>query len=276
MVEAQLPRERPRGEDELTQKPVPAGVKITFTDEFIEELTEAMENSPLELIVDLGEEESEEEAMAEEMDMEDEDEDEDNKEGRRLQALGTVYGGGILGYRPPLVTTVGGCAGTRFGCCNYATGAGVVSANLARIDRFGSNCPGRGLGFLDVCRRSAFGCCSRATGLNIACRNRLCTNDVLYRPRAAAVATATVAGGATVATATAVATPRTVVVPRVVSTPYRAAFVAPPPLVARPRAAAVATATAVAGGRVAGRPFVRNVGGLGGYYGAGGLGGYYV
>ena len=53
----------------MTQKPVPAGVKITFTEEFIEELTEAMENSPLELIVDLGEGESEEEAMAEEMDL---------------------------------------------------------------------------------------------------------------------------------------------------------------------------------------------------------------
>ena len=163
--------------------------------------------------------------MAEEME-EDEDEDDESKERRRLQALvtggGRVYGGGLLGYRPPLVTTVGGCAGTRFGCCNYVTRAGVVSANIARIDRFGSNCPGRGHGFLDVCRRSAFGCCSRATGLNVACRNRLCTNDVLYRPRAAVA----------VVTATAVARSRTVVVPRIVATPCRTAFAPRPPLFA--------------------------------------------
>ena len=286
MIEAELPREiLPQEPVDITQKSIPPGVKVDLDEEFVEELTDAIENSPTELIVDLGEEEVEEVPKEEDGD-EDGDEDEDDKEGedgdkksrRRLQRATAAAFSGVVGYRPPLVTTVGGCAATRFGCCGYATRVGVVNVNLARINRFGSNCPGRRAAFLDVCRRSTFGCCSRPTGFNIPCRNRLCTNDILYapRPRAVAVAAAAAGGRGGVAAAAAVAiAPRRVVTPRFVSTPYAVGFGGGG--FGRP-AIAAASATAVAGG--VGRPLIGTrrfgIGGFGvgglGYGGVGGLG----
>ena len=248
---------------DIDRIPLPPGAKVDLPDDLIMEIQQAIEEQPDELIVDMGEL-----ITPDEDDEDDEvDDKETDPEKRRLQAVaGAVATAGVRApyYRPPLVTTVGGCAGTAFGCCTVVTAAGVISLNIARINRFGDNCPRRS-GFLDTCTRQRFGCCSGRTGFNVACRNRLCTNDVLYaRPRAvagaAAVATATTRGG--VATATAVAgvaaRPRVVAVPRYVATPYVA-----------PRTTAVATAVATAG-VAARRPIARTVG-LG-YGGVGGLG----
>ena len=184
----------------------------------------------------------------------DEEEDiETDPERRRLQVAAAEASAFSRApyYRPPLVTTAGGCAGTAFGCCTIVTAAGVVNPNIARINRFGDNCPRRA-GFLDTCARQRFGCCSARTGFNVACANRLCTNDILRRPPIAASAVATATATATArarapaaaAVATAVARPvvRTAV-PRVVATPYVA-----------PRTTAVATATAAARGGVITRP----------------------
>ena len=240
---------------------------MDLPDDLIKEIQQAIEEQPDELIVDMGDL-----ITPDEDDEDDEvDDKETDPEKRRLQAVARAAATATAGarapyYRPPLVTTIGGCAGTAFGCCTVATAAGVVSLNIARINRFGDNCPRRS-GFLDTCARQRFGCCSGRTGFNVACRNRLCTNDVLYvRPRAvagtAAVATANTRGATATATARAAAgvaaRPRVVAVPRYVATPYLA-----------PRTTAVATAVATAG-VAARRPVARTVG-LG-YGGVGGLG----